>query len=64
MASVIAMLQRMKLSAEAAGEITSAMGQGISTIVDFAEMDKEGVDLVFRRLECPGGANAAGVRNP
>ena len=64
MAAVIAMLQRMKLSAEAAGEIGSATGQGISTIADFAEMDKEGVDLVFRQLACPGGVNAAGVRNP
>jgi hypothetical protein len=64
MAAVIAMLTRMKLSAEAAGEITSATGQAISAIPDFAEMDKEGVDLVFRQLARPGGANAAGVRNP
>ena len=27
-------------------------------------MDKEGVDLVSRQLARPGGANAAGVRNP
>ena len=27
-------------------------------------MDKEGVDLVFRQLARPGGANIAGVRNP
>ena len=58
------MLQRMKLSAEAASETTSATGQAISTIVNFAEMDKEGVDLGFCQLACPGGANAAGVRNP
>ena len=64
MAAVIAMLTCMKLSAEAASEITSATGQGISTIVDFSEMDKEGVDLVFRQLAHPGGANQAGVRNP
>ena len=64
MAAVIAMLTRMKLSAEAAGEMTSAMGQAISTIPDFAEMDKEGVDLVFRQLAHQGGANAAVVRNP
>jgi len=56
MAAVIAMLQRMKLSAEAAGEITSATGQAILTIPDFAEMDKEGVDLVFCQLARPGGA--------
>ena len=35
MAAVIAMLTRMKLSAEAAGEITSAMGQAILTIPIF-----------------------------
>ena len=44
MASVIAMITCMKLSADAAAEITSATGKGISTIVDFSEMDKEGVD--------------------
>ena len=64
MAAVIAMLQRMKLSSEAAGEITSAMGQGILTIVNFAEMDKEGVDLVFCQLARPGGEDTAGVKNP
>jgi hypothetical protein len=53
----------MKLSADAAAEITSVTGQAILTIPDFAEMDKEGVDLVFFRLARPGGANAAGVRN-
>ena len=62
MASVIAMLQRMKLSAEAASEITSAIGQAILTIVDFSKMDKEGVDLVLCKLAHPGGASAAGVR--
>ena len=64
MTVINAMLQRVKLSAEAAGKITSATGQAISTIPNFAEMDKEGVDLVFRQLARPGGANAAGVRNP
>ncbi len=64
MAAVLAMLSRMKLSAEAAAEITSVTGQTISTIPDFAEMDKEGVDLVFRQLVRPGGADAQGVRNP
>ena len=56
MAAVTAMLTRMKLSAEVAAEITSATGQAILTIPDFAEMDKEGVDLVFRQLARPGGA--------
>ena len=59
-----AMLQRMRLSAEAAAEITSATGQAILAIADFAEMDKDGVDMVFRQLARPGGVDAAGVRNP
>ena len=64
MSAVIALLTCMKLSAEAAGEIMSATGQAISTIPNFSEMEKEGVDLVFRQLARPGCANAAGVRNP
>ena len=59
-----AMLQRMRLSAEAAAEISSATGQAISAIADFAEMDKDGVDMVFRQLARPEGVDAAGVRNP
>ncbi len=58
------MLVRMKLSNKAAVEITSATGQGISTVVGFAEMDKDGVDLLFRQLVRPGGTDAAGNRNP
>ena len=64
MAAVIAMLTCIKLSAEATSEITSETGQEISTIPNFAEMDKERVYLVFCQLARPGGANAAGVRNP
>ena len=64
MAAVLAMLSCMKLSAEAAAEITSVTGQVISTIPYCDEMDKEGVDLVFCQLARPGGANAGGVRNP
>ncbi len=64
MDAVNAMLQCMKLSAEAAGEITSVTGKAISTIPNFAEMDKEGFDLVFHQLGRSRGANAAGVRNP
>ncbi len=62
MAAIIAMLTRMKLSAEAA-EITSVTGQAILTIPNFAEMDNKGVDLVFLQLLRPGGVNAAGVTN-
>ena len=38
--------------------------KGILTIVNFAEMDKEGFDLVFHQLTRSGGVNAARVRNP
>ena len=58
------MLVRMKLSDEAAAEVTSNAGQGLSSIDDFAEMDKDGVELVFRQLARPGGVDAAGNRNP
>ena len=64
MADVLAMLTCMKLSADAAAEITSATGHRILTIVNFSEMDKEGFDLVFFQLARPGGADAAAVRNP
>ena len=58
------MLVRMKLSQAAATEVTSATGQGISSLDNFAEMDKEGVELVFRQLTRPGGVDAGGNRNP
>ena len=57
------MLVWMKLSNQAAAEVTSASGQGISSLDNFAEMDKEGVELVFRQLACPGGVDAAGNQN-
>ena len=54
------MLVRMKLSNQAATEVTSAQGQGISSLDNFAEMDKDGVELVFRQLTRPGGVDAGG----
>ncbi len=38
------MLQRMALTADAATEVTSADGQGMSSIEDFAQMDKDGIE--------------------
>jgi hypothetical protein len=58
------MLVRMKLSNQAATEVTSAQGQGIASLDNFAKMDKEGVELVFCQLARPGGVDAAGNRNP
>ena len=57
------MLVWMKLSNQAATEVTSAQGQDISSLDDFAEMDKDGVELVFRQLARPGGVDAAGNCN-
>ena len=60
----VGMLVWMKLSNQAATEVTSAQGQGISSLDDFAEMDKVGVELVVRQLARPGGVDAQGNRNP
>ena len=49
------MLIRMKLSNQAATEVTSAQGQGILSLENFAKMDKDGVELVFCQLARPGG---------
>ena len=59
-----AMLQRMGLTLEAASEITSAQGQGLITLDDFAQMDKDGIKMLFYSLARPGGTDAAGNRNP
>ena len=47
------MLVQMKLSNQAATEVTSAQGQGILSLDDFAKMDKEGAELVFRQQLAP-----------
>ena len=59
-----AMLQRMGLTLEAASEITSAQGQGLITLDNFAQMDKDGIKMLFYSLARPGGTDAAGNRNP
>jgi len=60
----VEMFVRMKLSNQAAAQVTTGQWRGISSIDDFAEMDKDGVELVFRQLARPGGVDAAGNRNP
>ena len=50
----------MKLSNQAAAQVTSGQWQGISSLDDFAKMDKDGVELVFRQLTRPGGVDAGG----
>ena len=60
------MLVRMKLSNQAATEATSAQVQGILSIDDFAEMDKDGEELVFCQLTHPGDCcenTAVGILN-
>ena len=58
------MLVRMKQSNQAVTEVTSAQGQGISSLDNFADMDKDRVELVFRQLARPGGVDAQGNQNP
>ena len=41
------MLVQMKLSNQAATEVTCAQGQGILSLEIFAKIDKDGVELVF-----------------
>ena len=58
------MLVWMTLSTQASTEVTSAQEQGILSLDDFAEMDKDGVELVFLQLTRPGGVDAGGNQNP
>ena len=55
------MLVWMKLPNQATTEATSAQGQGILSIDKFAEMGKDGEDLVFRQLPSPGGVECTAV---
>jgi hypothetical protein len=57
------MLQGLALSVKAATKITSADDQGMSLIEDFAKMDKEGLTMMFKLLNYPGGFNAQGNCN-
>jgi hypothetical protein len=57
-----ACLQRMGFTAAAAAELTSAAGQDLSTLEEFAELDSEGQKLLWRLLARPVGLNAQGDR--
>ena len=59
-----ACLQRMGFTAAAAAELTSAAGQDLSTLEEFAELDSEGQKLLWRLLARPVGLNAQGDRDP
>jgi hypothetical protein len=52
------MLVWMKLSNQAAVEVTLARGQGILSLDSFSEMYKDGVELEFCQLARPGGVDA------
>jgi len=56
----VEMFVRMKLSNQAAAQVTTGQWQRISSLDNFAEMDKEGAELAFCQLPCPQGVDAAG----
>ena len=56
------MLSIMKLANESVGVVIANDGQGIVTIDDFAQLDKESVEGLYRVLQRPGGT-AGGVSN-
>jgi hypothetical protein len=53
----------MGFTAAAAAELTSAAGQDLSTLEEFAELDSEGQKSLWRLLAWPVGLNANGVRD-
>jgi len=50
----VEMFVRMKLSNQAAAQVTTGQWRGISSLDDFAEMDKEAAELVFCQQTRPG----------
>jgi hypothetical protein len=48
----------------AAAELTSAAGQDLSTLEEYAELDSDGQKGLWRLLARPVGLNAAGDRDP
>ena len=62
-AAAKAMLIRLGLSNEAAEEITSATGQNLSEVADFADLDEDGIKMLFSSLKQPGGLTVGGTRN-
>ena len=62
-AAAKAMLKRMGLSDPVCDEITSALGQNLSQVEDFADLSESDIKMLFSSLKNPGGLNAAGTRN-
>jgi hypothetical protein len=64
-AAAKAMLIRLGLSTDAAEEITSATGQNLSEIADFADLgaDEIKIKMLFSSLKQPGGLTVGGARN-
>ncbi|KAL3809730.1 hypothetical protein ACHAXA_011325 [Cyclostephanos tholiformis] len=58
-----ACLQRMGFTA-AAAELTSAAGQDLSTLEEFAELDSKGQKSLWHLLAWPVGLNTQGNRDP
>ena len=59
-----ACLQRMGFTAAAATELTSAAGQDLSTLEEYAELDSGGQKSLWQLLARPVGLNAEGERDP
>ena len=62
-AAAKAMLKRLGLSEDAAEEITSATGQNLSEIADFADLGADEIKMLFSSLKQPGGLTTGGARN-
>ena len=59
-----ACLVRMGFTNAAATELTSAAGQDLSTLEEYAELDSDGKKGLWQLLARPVGLNAAGDCNP
>ena len=59
-----ACLQCMGFTAAAATELTSAAGQDLSTLEEYAELDSGGQKSLWQLLARPVGLNAEGERDP
>ena len=62
-AAAKAMLIRLGLSNDAAEEITSATGQNLSEVADFADLGEDEIKRLFSSLKQPGGLTVGGTRN-
>ena len=56
-----AMLKCMGLTDNTAVEIVDVDGQGLSTIEDFAQMEKHGIYMMFKLMSCHGHGVTVGT---